>query len=156
MTTDQALVRLDQVKRYARLMDASIPVPGTKLTFGIDAVIGLVPGFGDAVGMGFSTYIIWQAFRVGASKRLLTRMLYNVSIDGILGAIPLLGDWHDLVWKANIKNAQLLERQVLDPEKTARASGWFLLAIVGTLMAIGIAAMVLAVWTFRKLIGLIG
>ena len=156
MTTDQALVRLDQVKRYARLMDASIPVPGTKLTFGIDAVIGLVPGFGDAVGMGFSTYIIWQTFRVGASKRLLTRMLYNVSVDGILGAIPLLGDWHDLVWKANIKNAQLLERQVLDPEKTARASGWFLLAIVGTLMAIGIAAMVLAVWTFRKLIGLIG
>jgi hypothetical protein len=156
MTTDQALVRLEQVKRYARLMDASIPVPGTKLTFGIDAVIGLVPGFGDAVGMGFSTYIIWQAFRVGASKRLLTRMLYNVSVDGILGAIPLLGDWHDLVWKANIKNAQLLERQVLAPEKTARASGWFLLAIVGTLMAIGIAAMVLAVWTFRRLIGLIG
>ena len=156
MTTDQALVRLDQVKRYARLLDASIPVPGTKLTFGIDAVIGLVPGFGDAVGIGFSTYILWQAFRVGASKRLLTRMLYNVSVDGILGAVPVLGDWHDLVWKANIKNAQLLERQVLDPEKTGRASGWFLAAVLGSLMAIGIAAMVLAVWTFRKLISLIG
>jgi hypothetical protein len=156
VTTDQALVRLDQVKRYARLLDASIPVPGTKLTFGIDAVIGLVPGFGDAVGVGFSTYIIWQAFKVGASKRLLTRMLYNVSVDGILGAVPVLGDWHDLVWKANIKNAQLLERQVLDPEKTTRASGWFLAAVLGSLMAIGIAAMVLAVWTFRKLISLIG
>jgi hypothetical protein len=131
-------------------------VPGTKLTFGIDALIGIVPGFGDAVGVGFSTYILWQAFSVGASKRLLSRMLYNVGIDGILGAVPVLGDWHDLVWKANIKNAQLLEQQVLDPEKTARASGWFLLMIVGTLMAIGIAAMVLAVWTFRKLISLIG
>ncbi len=156
MPTDQALARMDQVKRYARLLDASIPVPGTKLTFGIDALIGLVPGIGDAVGVGFSTYILWQAFRVGASKRLLTRMLYNVTVDGLLGAIPLLGDWHDLVWKANIKNAHLMERQVLDPEKTARASGWFLAAVLGSLMTIGIAAMVLAVWTIRKMIGLIG
>jgi len=156
MTDDKALVRLGQVQRFARLLDASIPVPGTKLTFGIDAVIGLVPGFGDAVGVGFSTYILWQAFRVGASKRLLTRMLYNVSVDGLLGAIPLLGDWHDLVWKANVKNAQLLERQVLDPEMTARASGWFLVTVMGTLMAIGLLTMVLAVWTVRKLIGLLG
>ena len=156
MTDDKALVRLGQVQRYARLLDASIPVPGTKLTFGIDAVIGLVPGFGDAVGVGFSTYILWQAFRVGASKRLLTRMLYNVGVDGLLGVIPLLGDWHDLVWKANVKNAQLLERQVLDPEKTARATGWFLVTIMGSVMAIGLVTMVVAVWTVRKLIGLLG
>lgn len=156
MPTDQALARLDQVKRYARLLDAAIPVPGTKLTFGIDALIGLVPGFGDALGIGFSSYIVWQAFRAGSSKRLLTRMLYNVAVDGLLGAVPLLGDWHDFVWKANIKNARLLERQVLDPAKTARASGWFLVAVLGSLMMIGIAAMVLAIWTIRTLIGLIG
>ena len=153
MPSGDAVARLDRVQSFARLLDASIPIPGTRLSFGIDAVIGLVPGLGDAVGVAFSTVILWQGFQMGASKRLLTRMLYNVGVDGLLGAIPLLGDWHDLVWKANIKNAELLKRQVEDPEKTAKASGWFLLAVLGVVSAIGIGAIVLAIWIIRLLLG---
>ncbi len=96
-TRATAVVRIDRIRQAARVLDAAIPIPGTKYSFGIDAVIGLVPGLGDAVGVLFASVILFQAFRLGASKRLLTRMLYNVGVDGLLGAIPLLGDWHDVV-----------------------------------------------------------
>jgi len=122
-TPATAVVRIDRIRQTARVLDSAIPIPGTKYSFGIDAVIGLVPGLGDAVGVVFASVILYQAFRLGASKRLLTRMLYNIGVDGILGAIPLLGDWHDVVWKANLKNVDLLERHLQQPDETARASG---------------------------------
>jgi len=137
------------------LLDDAIPVPGTKLRFGIDAVIGLVPGLGDAVGAAFATMILVQAYRLGASKRLLTRMLYNIGLDGLLGAVPLVGDWHDLVFKANLKNTDLLERQVRDPEKTARASGWFLAFILGSVFGIAVLSIAVAVWVLKWFIGLV-
>jgi hypothetical protein len=158
MTTSEtpapALVRIERIRQAATVLDAAIPIPGTKYSFGIDAVIGLVPGLGDAVGVVFASMILYQAFRLGASKRLLTRMLYNVGVDGILGAIPLLGDWHDVVWKANVKNVDLLERQLQHPDKTARASGWFLLIVLGAVVGMGVAAIVIAVWAIRWLLGL--
>jgi hypothetical protein len=158
MTTSEtpapALVRIERIRQAATVLDAAIPIPGTKYSFGIDAVIGLVPGLGDAVGVVFASMILYQAFRLGASKRLLTRMLYNVGVDGILGAIPLLGDWHDVVWKANVKNVDLLERQLQHPDKTARASGWFLLIVLGAVVAMGVAAIFIAVWAIRWLLGL--
>jgi hypothetical protein len=158
MTTSEtpapALVRIERIRQAATVLDAAIPIPGTKYSFGIDAVIGLVPGLGDAVGVVFASMILYQAFRLGASKRLLTRMLYNVGVDGILGAIPLLGDWHDVVWKANVKNVDLLERQLQHPDKTARASGWFLLIVLGAVVGMGVAAIFIAVWAIRWLLGL--
>ena len=136
------------------MLDAAIPIPGTKLRFGIDAVIGLVPGLGDAVGAAFASLILLQAFRMGASKRLLARMLYNVGLDGLLGAVPLVGDWHDLVWKANLKNTDLLERQMRDPQETARASGWFLALVLGGVIGIAVLSIAVAVWVLRWFIGL--
>ena len=148
------VVRIERIRQAARVLDSAIPIPGTKYSFGIDAVIGLVPGLGDAVGMVFASVILYQAFRLGASKRLLTRMLYNVGVDGLLGAIPLLGDWHDVVWKANVKNVDLLERHLQQPDETARASGWFLLVVLGAVVGMGVAAIFIAVWTIRWLLGL--
>ncbi len=148
------VVRIERIRQAARVLDSAIPIPGTKYSFGIDAVIGLVPGLGDAVGVLFASVILFQAFRLGASKRLLTRMLYNVGVDGLLGAIPLLGDWHDVVWKANVKNVDLLERHLQQPDETARASGWFLLVVLGAVVGMGVAAIFIAVWTIRWLLGL--
>ena len=153
-TPGTAVVRIDRIRQAARVLDSAIPIPGTKYSFGIDAVIGLIPGLGDAVGVVFASVIMYQAFRLGASKRLLTRMLYNVGIDGILGAIPLLGDWHDVVWKANMKNVGLLEQHLQHPDETARASGWFLLVVLGAVVGMGVAAIFVAVWTIRWLLGL--
>jgi len=80
-TPATAVVRIDRIRQAARVLDSAIPIPGTKYSFGIDAVIGLVPGLGDAVGVVFASVILYQAFRLGASKRLLTRMLYNIGVD---------------------------------------------------------------------------
>ena len=153
-TPATAVVRVERIRQAARVLDAAIPIPGTRYSFGIDAVIGLVPGLGDAVGVVFASVILYQAFRLGASKRLLTRMLYNVGVDGLLGAIPLLGDWHDVVWKANVKNVDLLERHLQQPDETARASGWFLLVVLGAVVGMGVAAIFIAVWVLRWLLGL--
>ena len=87
-------------------------------------------------------------------KRLLTRMLYNVGIDGILGAVPLLGDWHDVVWKANLRNVGLLERHLQNPDETARASGWFLVVVLGAVVGMGMASIFVAIWVIRRLLGL--
>ncbi len=149
------VARMEHIRRVARVLDAAIPIPGTSYRFGIDAVIGLVPGLGDAVGVVFASVILYQAYRLGASKRLLTRMLYNIGVDGLLGAIPLLGDWHDLVWKANVKNADLVARHVQQPDQTARASGWFLMAVLGAVLAMGLAAIWIAVWVVRWFLGLL-
>lgn len=103
---------IDRLRRLARLLDASIRIPGTRWRIGVDALIGLVPVAGDAAGVLLSSYIIWQAARLGARRGLLARMALNVAIEGLLGMIPLAGDLFDAAWKANQRNVRLLEREL--------------------------------------------
>lgn len=103
---------IDRLRRLARLLDASIGIPGTRWRFGVDALIGLVPVAGDAAGVLLSSYVIWQAARLGASRGLLARMALNVAIEGLVGMIPLAGDVFDAAWKANQRNVRLLEREL--------------------------------------------
>lgn len=104
--------RLAQVRWLARLMDDNFRVPGTKLRFGWDSVLGLFPGLGDVLTGAISLLIVHHAWQTGASKLTLARMLGNVGIDFVVGAIPFLGDLFDFVWKANRKNARLLEQHL--------------------------------------------
>ena len=103
---------IDRLRRLARLLDASIRIPGTRWSVGIDALIGLVPVAGDAAGVLLSGYILWEAARLGASRGLLARMALNVAIEGLVGMIPLAGDVFDAAWKANQRNVRLLEREL--------------------------------------------
>jgi hypothetical protein len=144
------------LRNAAEVLDAAFGIPGTRLRFGVDALLGLVPGLGDAVGFGLASAIVWQAARMGASKRILLRMLYNAGIDALLGAVPLVGDVSDVVWKANLKNVGLLERQMVDPAGTTRASGW-LLAVVGlTLLTLTVGSLAMGVWLISLLLRWIG
>jgi Domain of unknown function (DUF4112) len=104
--------RLAQVRWLARLMDDNFRVPGTKLRFGWDSVLGLFPGFGDVLTSAISLLIVHHAWQTGASSFTVARMLGNVGIDFVVGAIPFLGDLFDFVWKANRKNARLLEQHL--------------------------------------------
>ena len=120
-------------------------VPGTQYRFGIDAIIGLVPGIGDAIGAIFSTYIVFQAARLGASRATLARMLGNVALDTIVGEVPLLGDLFDAGWKANTRNIKLLESHVERPVSTRRSSrrvvflvGAGLLLLLAGVIAVGV------------------
>jgi hypothetical protein len=95
----------------SRLLDTAFPIPGTRFRIGLDGVLGLLPGIGDSLGAVFSTYIIFEAARLGCPKRTLLQMLGNVAVETVIGAIPIVGDLFDFAWKANVKNVALLRAQ---------------------------------------------
>jgi Domain of unknown function (DUF4112) len=97
-----------RVKRIARIMDTAWGIPGTKMRFGADSLIGLVPGAGDLVTMGISLYMLAEAHRLGIPKSILLKMAGNIAVDTGIGAVPLVGDVFDLFFKSNRKNAKLL------------------------------------------------
>jgi hypothetical protein len=130
---DSALKRLDSL---SHLLDNSIRVPGTNARFGADAVIGLVPGFGDAAGALMSAYIVLQAARLGAPAASLVRMLLNVGIEALFGAVPVLGDLFDAAFKANARNVAILRSELAKPGSTRRSSTGVVLAVVVALVVI--------------------
>lgn len=104
---DAAIERMQVV---ADLLDASFRVPGTDFRFGIDPVIGLLPGVGDTLTAGLSLYIVVEAARLGVPAWTLARMLGNIAIDAVVGAVPLVGDLFDARFKANRRNVALARR----------------------------------------------
>lgn len=101
-----------RLRRLTRLMDSSIRLPGTRYRFGLDPLVGLIPGVGDAIGLGVSLWIVTEARRLGVSGPTLTRMLLNAAADTVVGAIPVLGDLFDAGYKANQRNLELLEEDL--------------------------------------------
>lgn len=106
-------VRLDRLKRFANLMDSRFQVPGTGIRFGLDPLLGLIPGIGDGATALASFWIVYQARELGASIGLVARMLGNIAVDFVVGAVPLLGDLFDVRFKANRRNVALLEESLL-------------------------------------------
>jgi hypothetical protein len=100
--------RLDRMRAFSTLLDNSIPLPGG-YRMGLDPLIGLIPGIGDAIASTLSVWLIYQAARLGMGKRILARMVGNIIIETAAGAIPVLGDIFDVTWKANIRNMRLVE-----------------------------------------------
>jgi uncharacterized protein DUF4112 len=134
--------QLQRLKRLSRLLDTAIGIPGTRYRFGLDAIVGLVPGIGDAIGAIFSSYIIFQAARLGVPSLTIARMIGNVVVDTIVGEIPLLGDLFDVGFQSNIRNLSLIERHIQRPA-AARAQSRSVLVVLGiALLALvaGIAA----------------
>ncbi len=136
-------------------MDAGIRIPGTSLRFGLDPILGLVPGAGDGVGALLAGWILVEAARLGASSATLLRIAGNVALDAGLGAVPFLGDIFDFAWRANVRNVALLERHLAAPERAERADRSFVALVVAGLLALvlGLLAVgpLLTVWAFRAL-----
>jgi hypothetical protein len=101
--------RLD---RLATALDSAFAIPGLGVRFGADAILGLLPGIGDAVSLGLSSYLILEARRLGAPPVLLTRMAGNLIVDATIGAVPIAGDVFDVFFKANRRNMALLRRHI--------------------------------------------
>lgn len=109
VTTDDSTHRsLLHLRRLAWLMDAQFQIPGTRFRAGLDGLIGLIPGVGDVIGALISLYIIFHAAKLGATKGMLLRMILNVAIEALIGAIPILGDLFDIAFKANVRNLKIL------------------------------------------------
>ncbi len=101
---------LARLETLAHLMDTAFVIPGINRRVGFDALIGLVPVIGDVAGMVISSYVVYEAKRLGAPRWLIARMGLNVAFDGLLGAVPIAGDIFDAAFKANRRNVALLRR----------------------------------------------
>jgi hypothetical protein len=136
--------RVEHLSSLANLLDNSIRIPGTGMRVGLDAVIGLIPGIGDAAGGVMSAYIVLQAAWLGTPVTVLLRMLLNVAIESVIGVIPVVGDLFDAGWKANLRNLALLRRSVETPGAARRSSALVVagvaLALLALLVGLGIAA----------------
>lgn len=135
--------RLADVEKLARVMDDALPLGGG-FSVGLDGILGLVPGIGDAVAALISLYIVWRAVQLGVPRVTLVRMVANIGIDTVVGSIPLLGDAFDFAWKANRKNYELLRSHMQRPRHQATRDWMFVLAIAAVLIGI-LALAVLAV-----------
>lgn len=101
-----------RVEALEKLLERAFHIPGTKIPFGLDSVIGLVPVLGDVVTAVMGGYMVWEARNLGMSKWQLIRMTANVGIDTAIGAIPFVGDAFDLVWRSNSKNLRIIKKHL--------------------------------------------
>ncbi|MFD0916478.1 DUF4112 domain-containing protein [Pseudahrensia aquimaris] len=107
----RGFLRDEHLVSVERWLDAKFTLPGTSIRFGLDGMIGLIPGIGDLATTGMSVVFIADAWKMGARKRVLARMTGNVAIDMFVGAIPLVGDLFDFAFRSNTKNLALLKRE---------------------------------------------
>jgi Domain of unknown function (DUF4112) len=107
LTREQRLKRLEAV---AKLLDIAFILPGTKVRYGIDGIIGLIPIVGDIIATGLSLWVVHEARALGAPWHVTARMLGNVAIQGIVGTVPVAGDAFDVLFRANMRNARLVRR----------------------------------------------
>jgi hypothetical protein len=130
-----------KLERLAWFLDSSIKVPGFNARFGLDGLIGLIPGVGDVISALISSVVISEAARMGAPKILLLKMAFNVLIDTLLGAVPLIGDLFDFVWKSNQRNVRLLNQYLDSPRETVVNSRLFVwgmgIVLLGLVILIG-------------------
>jgi hypothetical protein len=138
--------QISRLRRLAWLLDSSIPVPGTRFSVGLDALIGLVPFIGDFLGVAFSAVILLEAARLGVGKRILARMALNVALEGLVGLVPLAGDVFDAAWKANQRNVRLLNEWLARPRRTERASGWLVLGLLAVPLALPLLLLALLLY----------
>jgi len=120
----------ERLRFIAWLLDSSIPLPGTRFTIGVDALIGLIPLLGDLIGVLASSYILTEAHRLGVGRAVLLRMAFNVAVEGVVGIVPFLGDVFDAAWKANVRNVRLLEAWSARPHRVERGSRWLVAALI--------------------------
>ena len=133
--------QLRWVDTFSRVLDTKFRLPGTDVRFGLDFILGLVPGAGDILSLGMSGTLVATMARHGASPRLVARMLVNVVLDALVGSIPLLGNVFDLFYKANYRNAELMREYY--EEGKHRGSVWpVVMAVVAAILIV----MVILVW----------
>lgn len=123
-TTPDEAALLRRLAAFSRLMDHAFQIPGTSVRFGLDPILGLIPGLGDGIGTLASLYLLIEAKQLGVSKWDLARMAGNVIVDAAVSSVPFAGDVFDVFWKANDKNLEIIYKhlekrgKIIDGEAT--------------------------------------
>lgn len=139
-------MHLDDLRRWAALLDNAVRVPGTRWRVGLDPILGLVPGAGDLVTPIFGVLILLHAVRLRIPKVVLTRMVFNTLLDLLLGIVPVAGDLFDFAWKANAKNFALLERHAHPGVPPTSADWLFVLLCVLVIAAVAVLPVLVFIW----------
>jgi Domain of unknown function (DUF4112) len=140
------LFRDSTLERLATLLDEAFRIPGTNMRFGIDGIIGLVPGLGDVIAGVLSLVIPFAAWIRGVPYVTLLRMTVNIGIEVLVGTIPLFGDIFDIAWKANRRNYKLLQRHLGQPRVHTWRDWMFLLLIASGVALVFAIPIALIVW----------
>jgi hypothetical protein len=135
----------------SHVLDDFIKIPGTSIRFGLDGIVGFIPGIGDLIGGIASCIIIIAAWVRGVSYVTVTRMVANVAIEVVVGSIPVLGDMFDIAWRANRRNYALLVGSVDEPRKHTMQSWLFLGCLCLVLAALVILPVLVLAWVFDGL-----
>jgi len=154
MNSDDQQTHLRRLRTITRVLDEAVRIPGTRFRFGLDGLAGLIPGIGDALTAAISGYALLAATRTGAPASVIARMAGNILLDTIVGAVPVLGDLFDFVFKANRRNLRLLEQYTAAPARTRTGSRVALAAAITFIGLTIIGAVALAIWTGNALLRL--
>jgi len=140
---------LDRLRRLARLFDSAFQVPGTRFRFGLDPILGLIPGIGDLAAPVFTLMLLWHGYAARVPKIVLARMVLNAAIDAGVGAIPIVGDAFDFLWKSNDWDLVLLERHAVAGAK-ASVFDWVFVGGCTLLVALcAVLPIAVFVWLLR-------
>ena len=145
---------LEWAEKVSGIMDSRFRIPGTHFRFGIDPLIGLVPGLGDAASWAVSTLLVYTMTKHGVSRKVVILMMINITIDAILGSIPVLGNFIDFFYKANSKNIRLLKKHY--QEGKHQGSGTGILLFIALIFLVILVAIIYGLYKlFQFLISLL-
>ncbi len=137
---------LPALRKWAVLLDSAFQVPGTQMRFGIDPIIGLLPGAGDLITGFFSVMILLHSIRLRVPKVVIARMVFNSGLDLLVGVVPLLGDLFDAGFKANLRNLRLLERHAYREVKPDTSDYAFVAVCIVVLVSLAVTPLVILWW----------
>jgi hypothetical protein len=146
------ITSIQRLRKLSRLLDNAIAIPGTTFRIGLDPILGLIPGAGDFVGTALSAYIVIEAARLGIPRAALGKMVSNILLESLVGAIPVVGDWFDFAWKANTKNMELLEAHLGISPESQKVNRWFIFLLVAGLFIVGIGLVTFSVLVIKLLL----
>lgn len=132
------------VEKVSRLMDSRFTIPGTKIRFGLDPVLSLIPILGDLATYIISGVLIYTMYNHGASRKLVIKMGINATLDAIMGAIPVVGTIFDMFYKANERNVRLLKEHYEEGKHTGSGKGLLIISVV--VLIVIVAAILFVVW----------
>ena len=136
---------------FAQILDRSFRVPGTDIRFGLDPLIGLIPGLGDTVVGVIGSMILVLAARLQVPKIVLVRMSANIALNGLIGSIPIVGDLFSVWFQSNVRNVELLERHAMDGRASTLGDWAFVIGLFLSILSLFVGVLVGVVWLVQKL-----
>jgi hypothetical protein len=142
----------EMAKYVADLLDRRFTIPGTSIRIGLDPIFGLIPGVGDTIASLAGTFILFLAAQAQLPKIVLVRMSLNIALNGMIGAIPVLGDLFSVWFKSNVRNVELLERYAVADRRTSTAGDWvFVIGLLLGILFVIIVTVGAIVWILARL-----